>query len=428
MTAPDKSILILTGSNNMLPEISHAFQDRGFYPITSKYSSFSSADYPLHAPRAIIIDVEDETSDIRATIEQLKLSYPGMSIPVLALLKSIPPIETDVFDSVLLYPCHPVQVVLRASGLIRLAEMEQEIGHRLQTLSENFDISPSLNPPKTQDRFKILFIGKASPEFMVVINALQNENVNVVAAFTSFTAFDYLYEQVFDAVVMNGLQSTETAFSITQTMRKNARLYHVPALLLTDSTVFKDHDAAYQAGVSDIIDTKAELKDISSRILEQANFHSMHKDLKKEFGAIGGDACIDASTGLFNRSFFDAHLTRILNIYTNLSLPVSLCLIRVKSSAGNLSPENLEIAGKQIGNMIKNLVRLHDVTARLDSNLFAIAFSGQTPQQLKPVSERISSILKCAAINDPLTGMPIDLKLEITLSQLNKDNDMAVTA
>ncbi len=414
-----KSVLLLSNSSDTMQPISEAFEARGFNAIFSGFNVQELSQLPTIAPNVIVISVNNESPNLEPIIARIKSHYIGIGIPVLALLESTPPMKISYIDSILLAPSHPVQIVLRAIALMRLAVMEQEIGLRLETLENNFRASPSLPRREHKKRFDILFIGKASPEFMVIINALQKENVSVTAAFTSFTAFDYLYEKTFDAIVMNGLSSTEPAYSVIETMRKNAKLYHVPAMLLIDSKTFADHDAAYSLGINDVIDADSQLSDISSRILEQANFHRTHKNLKDDFSTIGGEACIDQSTGLFNRAFFNAHVSRMFKLYNRLNMPISLCLIRVrydKQIAAN-SPD-LEPAYGQIGVMIKNLVRLQDTSARLDSNLFAIAFPGQTTEQLRVVAERISSILKCATLTDFETGQKLELSLDITLNTL----------
>ncbi|PHR93294.1 MAG: hypothetical protein COA69_04960 [Robiginitomaculum sp.] len=417
MNTYTKSVFILSDTGTSDEGLNQAFNARGFAAYDLGLVSLLTKKMPALPPKAIVLKVKTETTGIKKAIQTIKAAYPGMNVPVLALLNSTLPLQTLQFDSSLLAPYHPVQVVLRTFGLIRLAEMEQEISLRLQTLEKDFQITPELPEQEQRDRFKILFIGKASPEFMIIINALQKEHVNVVAAFTSFTAFDYLYEQTFDAVVMNGLGGREPAFSVVQTMRKNAKLYHVPALLLVDSA-FPDQNEAYNIGINDIIDAKAPLEDISSRILEQANFHRTHMNLKYEFSALGGTSCIDDTTGLYNRGFFNAHIARISKVYDKLDLPISLCLIRVCSDKQELGPAQNKVVYKQIGSMIKNLVRMHDITARLNENVFAIAFPGQTTKALKPVADRISSILKCTSISDPDTGRPLDLELEITFNQL----------
>ena len=240
--------------------------------------------------------------------------------------------------------------------------------------------------------------------------------------------FDYLYEQTFDAVVMNGLTSMDSALSVSQTMRKNAKLYHVPALLLANELPSQQQNIVYQYGINDILDAQADLDDISARVLEQANFHRMHQVLKDEFSMLGGDVCIDTTTKLYNKSFFDAHLSRVFKFYNAQDLPVSLCLIRVSPTDTNKSDAAIGASYQQIGVMLKNLVRLQDITARLEPNLFAIAFPGQTAEYLKPVIERIESILKCASLSDPLTGATLEIKLELTMTTLHIDNSSTSVA
>ena len=423
-----KSVLILSDVPEAQAGIERAFEERGFVPIGLNLGYRENEKLPERAPLAILLKTENSSINIQKIITIIKARYAGISIPVLALMASTPPLAEHDFDSVLIEPCHPAQIVLRTIGLIRLAHMEQEIGLRLETLNNDFGIKHDRPQPKENDPFNILFIGKASPEFMVIINALQRKNVRVVAAFTSFTAFDYLYEQTFDAVVMNGLASMDSALSVTQTMRKNAKLFHVPALLLADDLSEDMQAEVYRSGLNDVLDARAKLEDISARVLEQANFHRMHETLKHEFGMLGGDLCTDTATQLYNKTFFKAHLLRVFKFYDAQDMPVSLCLIRVSPNDGSKSDAAIGASFQQIGVMIKNLVRLQDITARLEPNLFAIAFPGQSAGQLEPVVERIESILKCATLSDPQTGATLEIKLELTMTTLNMGGAAASVA
>ncbi len=413
-----KSVLILSSSPNGHNVVDRAFSARGFSTIGLNIDSRENEKLPEQPPVAIILISKNISDHNIKIITLIKARYAGFNIPVLALTTANTAKALD-FDSVLLEPCHPEQIVLRTIGLIRLTHMEQEICLRLETLDQDFGVSHTRPKTIKNSPFNILFVGKASPEFMVIINALQRKSANVVAAFTSFTAFDYLYEQAFDAVVMNGISSWDSALSVTQTMRKNAKLYHVPALLIANTLNDEEKGKAFNAGLNDILDANGNLEDISKRILEQANFHRVHKNLKHEFSMLGGDICTDAATQLYNKAFFDAHLTRVFKFYDSQDLPVSLCLIRVSPQDDNKTDEAIAASYQQIGTMVKNLVRLQDITARLAPNLFAITFPSQSAGQLDPVIERIESILKCATLCDPQTGAVLKIKLEISITTLN---------
>lgn len=415
----ENSILIISASSTPDPALNQTVVEKGFMPRNLAFDTVTADRLPKKMPKCIIISLNQYDVDFATILKRIHANYPGFDIPVLALVSSIPPFDIQEFDSVLMQPCHPAQIFMRASALIRLAEMEREISLRLETLTQNFGISTELPTDEAQEKLSILFIGKASPEFMVIINALQKKNVQIIAAFTSFTAFDYLYEKTFDAVVMNGLESTELAFTVAKTMRKNASLFHVPALLLINGERFKDRNTAYERGMSDIIDAHANVEEIRTRLMEQANFHRTHVNLKRVFEDLGDSSCQDANTGLYNRSFFNTHLKRLNAYYGSRDLPITLCLIRIKYENNDLSEISLSSGYKQVASIIKSLLRLQDMVGQLDKGVFALAFPGQSADQLQSVTNRIMSILECAAITDPLTNEALKIKLEVSLNTLN---------
>ncbi len=419
MSRSQKYIILLGTQPIIDNELRACFEQRGFLLDDQSNAAPDLKTPPSCPPAAILVHANKWAEHFTRSIQKIKNQYEGQIIPVLAIL-SEPKIdmERDLVDSVLLAPTHHQQIVSRTLSLIRLAVMQHEIGLRLQTLQEDFGVSVPL--PKTQDKsqFSILFIGKASPEFMVIINALQHKNVKVTAAFTSFTAFDYLYEKTFDAVVMNGLNGTEPAFSITQTMRKNAKLYPVPALLLVKPGAKLNYREVYEKGFNDILVIDAPQKEISARVIEQANFHRLHQNLKAEFSSFGGTLCVDQTSMLFNRAFFNAHIARISKRCQKTALPLSICLIKLRREDGQNAGASLSYAYHQIASMIKNLVRMQDIAARLDSNLFAVAFPGQTVEELKPLAERLSAIIGCVTLNNPQTNKQVKLKLEIKFETL----------
>ncbi|MEM7730407.1 MAG: hypothetical protein AAF311_14245, partial [Pseudomonadota bacterium] len=267
-------------------------------------------ELPDRAPSAVLCFLSDFVERGPAIVSELRDRYAPRSFPVIGRLTR--EMSGDhPYDSVLYEPVHAVQVAYRIASLIRLGQMEAEIIRRQDTLRESF--GQELKLPETPERrpFKVLFIGRADPAYMAVVNALQDKNVDVVAAFTSFSAFDYLHETAFDAVVMNALEGSEPAMTIAETMRRNPRLFHVPTLLLVNKALFRDAEVAYAHGVKDLIDAGAPLEELSGRILELANDCRLHQRLKDDFSNLGGDACSDPETGVLNARFIQAHLKRV---------------------------------------------------------------------------------------------------------------------
>ena len=141
--------------------------------------------------------------------------------------------DDTTFDSVIYAPAHPAQISQRVEAVLRLQRMEREIFHRVETYNEDFGLDCSFSLDVINRPFNILFIGKATPNFMTILNALQDFNVNVTAAFSSFSAFNYLHEEDFDAVVMNATENMAPAILVAETMQRNSRLYNIPVIFLT---------------------------------------------------------------------------------------------------------------------------------------------------------------------------------------------------
>ncbi len=414
-----KRILLLNYSDGFPNTLHSAFEQAGYFLDLLNPRALFEGQFPEFAPDAIVAIIESSGLEFENDLYLLGQHYGQEDIPVLALLEAALPIEVDCLDSILLNPVYPSQAIARVGSLIRLRAMQREIDLRLATLDLDFGMTFDLPPSDKKSRFNILFVGKASPEFMVIINALQSHNVNVVAAFTSFTAFEYLYEKDFDAVVINGLGTQEPAKTIIQTMRKNVKLYHVPTLLIVEQSRFSEFENLFKLGLNDIINIKSDLAEISSRIIEQANFHRLHERLKSFFDRLGGSSCVDAETNLYNRRFFESHIARLSQNAISRKSPLTLGLVKfLVPDASDWSEEVINDFYRQSATIVRGLLRMQDFVARIENNVFCLAFPDQTPQELSVVEERLKSVLEASKILNCQTGRPIIFKLEITLTNL----------
>ncbi len=419
---PTNTVLVVTDNTHRANEIKSHLSRLNFLTKECVFDGSILHGAPNTAPNIILLALTDYIEKAPTIVAGLKKHYGKLEIPVLGTLSRKADIDTSCFESIIYPPAHASQIATRVDSLLRLSSMEQEIMRRITTLKEDFDIDYTLEEGVLSTPFKILFVGKPTPEFMIVINALQEKNVEVVAAFTTFSAFDYLYESQFNAVVMNALVDIEPPLTISSTMRRNAKLYHVPTLLLVDSKAFDQADRAFEKGARDLIAADSDLKEISGRILELANYHRIHSQLKREFGQLGGDACLDIPSGTFNDNFFYNHLRRICNEMGPQEIPISLLAIKVWPNAPySIPPEDFSSACAKIGNMIKNLVRMQDITARVEEDMFLVAFPNETKISLAPVIERISAIVDCAAFATSVKDQgPLTVELNIAAVELSE--------
>ncbi len=353
---------------------------------------------PKQAPDAVLCHLTDYAERGSHLAKVIRSHFCSRALPIIGAMSRPSPDASNEFDSTLFAPMHASQIANRVNAMIRLGVMENEITRRLETLAESFDEHPQIGDMTPDRRFRVLFIGKASPAFMVIINALQDKGVDVVAAFTSFSAFDYLHGDPFDAVVMNALEQTEPAFSISEAMRRNSKLFHTPTLFLIDKDVFQDHDAAYDRGARDIITVDAEPEEISGRILELANYHRVHEQLKSDIFALTSDSTRDRSGSAFSQAFMTAHLPRLLDDAKAANLPLALIgLTLTPVSTDPVEPKTIAAAYAQIASLIGNLVRMQDVVCRWDDETFVLAFYDTDQSQAERILTRIKALIDCSA-------------------------------
>ena len=352
---------------------------------------------PTATPDAILCHLIDYPEFSTKLAKVMKAHYKSKSVPLIGAMSRPALSISEAFDSTIFAPMHASQIANRVNAMIRLGIMEGEIERRLETLKEDFGQTPEISDFAINKKFRVLFIGKASPSFMVIINALQDKGVDVIAAFTSFSAFDYLHGEPFDAVIMNALEHSEPTFSISEAMRRNSKLYHTPTLFLVNGETFTDFEGAYARGARDIIDMHADSDEISGRILELANYHRVHEQLKLDFQQISIEVASDSSKSAYSPEFMLAHLPRMVRDAEKMSRPLTLVGLKLlPSSIDNVVATAIESAFAETIELIGNLIRMQDVLCRWEEDTLILSLFDTTEAEARIVLNRIRALLDCS--------------------------------
>jgi len=386
----------LEAAKTLIPACNRKGQDLTF----CAYNGNKLRGAITNTPDAVLMLLTDYIEHAPQIKQALSSHFKGRTLPYIGALFREGRFDVgDMFDRIIYAPAHPSQISQRVEAVLRLQRMEREIIHRVETYNEDFGIDCDFSLDVIHRPFNILFVGKATPAFMTILNALQGHNVNVTGAFSSYSAFNYLHEQEFDAVVMNAIEDSAPSILVTETMRRNSRLYDIPVIFLTTENP-DNVEAIYDKGVHDIVQKIADLPEIRGRILEAANFHRLHAHMKKSLKDLRFDECTDLASRLFNRDFLICHLTRVVNYCQKHNFDLSLIALKVQpNSLENIESDRIAQAENQIGGMIRTLLRLQDISARIAENTFILAFPEQSLDRLDPILERIRGIVDCAAFD-----------------------------
>lgn len=359
-----------------------------------------SVDQPVPADRLDAIVICTSDPDNARELANLHAGQTRARPPVILISDSETPPEG--FDGWLRRPVSAVQLANRVQSLRRLWVME-DAARRRRAAAEVFGHTVNTDV-LGEKRPTVLFVGDATSRFMAIRHALNSADTGMVAAFSSFSAFDYLHERPFDAVILNAINKKELAFTISSAMRRNARLYHTPVLLLTPSGRYESADEAFARGVSDILPDNASSAEISARVLRLADERRRRRAAKTVLENCRARSTTDAELGLYRSKLALAHLQDLLNTAAKSRKSTGLVLISIEAPETSVSQEKLSGAKVQFAAMLRHLLRAEDFPALIAPDLYAAILPYTSKDGAACVAERIAAVADCTAFDgdDPL--------------------------
>ncbi len=383
------------------------------------------ADFPIEA--AIVVMSPDAAQD-RDAVLRLKAARAPLRLPTLAL-GAPPRTEPDdlgAYDLTLAAPLDPVQAAHRLEQLVRLAVAEEEFALRSQTFAEHGRRLPRLEPELGP--LRILTIGEPAPKFLGLAHALKNNAAEVTAAFTAFTAFDYLHDRNFDAVVLWGGETQTEALSIAAGMRRNTRLYHLPTLLYLRSSRQADLGDAYRRGLSDVATADTPEEETALRVIDLAKAYRREQAVRRALERARGSGLMDAATGLFTRELFASHLARLSEANQGRRRPLAVAVLRIADRPDIISARAGGWLGRalpQIGSMVGRLVRAEDTASSIAPDVYALALPGANEAAAFAAAERISAVIACTAFQTAPGQPPFTVSFDIGAAEVGPQDGAA---
>lgn len=412
-------ILVLAPQQGAVHDAAERLQDRGMLTISASDTESAIAAAHDMMVDAVLIDGMGKTpAQLDKLARDLKNACPDKPLPVVVVSREMAQMELGPFAHVMHPPVHGTQLAVRLQSALRLSIMEEEAGLRTTTLREMGQAPVTTHLAELDERpLSVLFTGGAMPQFIAMQRALSDAGADITAALTSFTAFDYLHERSFDVIVLNVLKENEPGFTIASAMRRNTRLFHVPAVMLVNPKLFEAVDEAFARGASDLVDPTESVDVAAQRILNLAHERRRREAVKHAFESVRNPAIIDGETSLFTASFFARHLARVSKKVRKSDRPLSLSVIRTTPPLGIAEPQ-VEAARRQFGGMLRHLVRSEDLAARLEPGVFAILMPGAGQMAAEIAAKRIEGVVECTAFEGGLDKPPFQLSLELEVLEL----------
>ncbi len=421
MTASVQARVVIVARDDALAgPLSEGLDRLGWRTVTARGPYAALAALSDLQIEAAIVDLPSMGEEGLSLARRLKTACAPRRLPVIGVGSPTPDLERLEFDLTLAAPLHPAQAALRLESLVRSAVAEEEFELRLETFA---DRGRRLDLPEVDaSPFKVLAIGEPAPQFLALSNTLAQAGAEVVGAFTAYTAFDYLHERPFDAVVLWGGDNASEALSIAAGMRRNTRLYHTPALLYLGPDSPVTMSEAYHRGVSDVASPDTPELETARRVIELGRCFRRQGAIRRALERARSTGVRDAATGLFTRDLFAAHLSRLAQASRVRNRPLSVCVLRVSDRPEVLQARAggwLDRAIPQIGSMIGRLVRVEDTAARLAPEVFALALPATSMSAARAAGERIAAVIGCTAFEAGAGAQPFVVDFDIGVAPVD---------
>ena len=359
-------VLIVAKDDTLVGALAEGLDRLGWRTITARGPYAALAALGDMEVEVAILDATRGVEEASTLGRRLKAACAPRRLAVIAIGAPDPDLVDASFDLTISPPLHPAQAAMRLDAVVRMIIAEEEFESRSETFADRghrLDM-----PDESADPYRVLAIGEPAPQFLALSNALTAGGAEVVGAFTAYTAFDYLHERPFDAVVLWADANQSEALSIATGMRRNTRLYHIPALLYLQAPATIGLAEAFHRGVSDLATPEVPATETARRVIELARTYRRQSAIRQALEKARSSGLMDAATGLFTRDLFAAHLIRLAQASRSRNRPLSVCVLRVADRADLRSARAggwLDRAVPQIGSMIGRLVRAEDTAARL---------------------------------------------------------------
>ena len=303
--------------------------------------------------------------------------------------------EVAPFSGATALDAAPKMLASQLEAAMRVAVAEEECARRAATASALATPAPKALEPR---KLKALYIGAPSAMFLSLERALGAHGGLVAAAFSSYTGFDHLHDEVFDAVVLNGAKDAQTAISLCAALRRNASLHHLPTMVVTAPGDTATASAAFERGASAVTEANAPCGPSLGWLFEAVRRERRRSGAEHQLRA-WRDVMGDPRTGLFQRAPFQAHLARLACDHHASGRSLALAILRVLPAHGACEPS--EAAWKkgfgEIASLAGRLMRETDSGAAISDDVIAFAMPASDATGARLTVERIASVAECTA-------------------------------
>ncbi len=395
----------------------------------------------------------DKAKETRPDIVLLDVMMPGMDgFEVCSRMKADPELShipvvmvtalTDSEDRVkgldsgaddfLSKPVNDVALMARVRSLVRLKMAMDEWRTRENTATQLGVVNESTSlMDQNVTGAHMLVVEDMEFEIEKIKTTIESQGNTLTLKSTGLEALQAAKEEDFELIVISLNLQEEDGLRLCSHLRSNERTRGVPILMIGSDDDMPRIAHGLEIGAHDYILRPIDRNELMARVRTQIRRKRFQEKLRTSFELSLNMALTDTLTGLYNRRYFEVHLSKILEQNMVAKKPLGILYLDIDhfktfndTYGHNVGDEVLKIFGQRLTDNLRSF----DLVARLGGEEFVAVLPDTSTETAHTIAERLRRSIMDAPFktshNEPLEittsvgGVVIEPGTENTITQV----------
>ncbi len=395
-----------------------------YYDVTCAEDGFQALEeVKRRQPDIILLDVMMPGMDGFEVCRRLKADEASRHIPVI-LVTALDQPEDRVTgleagaDDFLTKPVDDVVLLARVKNLVRIKAMTDELRQRCKAAG-NVSLTDDIENDAVPYDPRVLLV-EDDPGVASLVRATLEEFAHVDVESTAENVVMAAQEQPYDlAIISLGLRSVD-GLRLCSQFRTMAATRHMPLLVLSDRGDHAPMARALDMGVNDAIILPIDRNELKARTKAQIRQKRYQDSLRQTIDRSFELALVDPMTGLYNRRYFESHLSHLMEQTAQHGRPLVVMILdldhfkSVNDTYGHAAGDEVL---RQFGRCLSNYVRSVDTPFRIGGEEFVVVMPNTTLE----IGERVADRLRVRvakqpfAISVPPGSIPVTVSIGLSV-------------
>lgn len=367
----------------------------------------------------LLVLVQEGGSDHAATealLAGLRADPDLADMPVLAIGAPAP--TSGTVDGWLAAPDPEAALLARASALLRLSLLQDELARRLRAGRRlGLPAMPEPAPAPAQGACALLAGQARHRDLLAAACAPERRVVHLP---TPKAALAFVTSRACDAILLDVGDNDAAALDFCARVRQESDLFHLPIVILTGSLRLAMAEEVFAAGASDVLHGVPEAGELRRRLDRLVQHCRGRAALERRCRAAHHLALTDDMTDLRSHDFLRAYLAESIDDALAQDEPLSVLHLALRPG-GILSDPRRDHLLRQVGARIGRAVRGADLCAR-DGEGITVVLPATDSLVAALVRTRLVAVLDGAPFSGP-DGTPLAARFGFGLSALRPGDD-----